>query len=978
MEICRYSLKVSLIVLTLLVSAAYGQLHSLETENLRLVYFETIISYIAPHAARCFENSYRFHRDLWNYNSSEKITVFLVDFTDYGNAGAKNVPENLVIFDIAPFSYAYETVPVNERINTVMNHELVHVAAMDRASGWDNFFRTVFQGKISPTARQPLTIIYDYLSTPRRSAPRWYHEGIAVFLETWMSGGFGRALGAYDEMVFRTMVRDSARFYDPVGLEAEGTKIDFHVGVNSYLYGARFFSYLALQHGPETLIDWVSRTGGSKSYFVSQFKKVYGVSLNEEWNRWIEWEHRFQETNLDSIRQYPTTGNRTLSARALGSVSQACYDARRRKLYAAVNFPGEFAHIAAIDIDNGTINKLCDVKGPALFFVSSLAYDSSSGSLFYTTDNYSWRDIMTVNVDTGKKRMLLKDARVGDLAFNEVDSSLWGVRHSNGISTIVRIPYPYKEWNKIYSLPYGRDLYDIDISPDGKLLSGALAKVSGWQSLITMEIDKLTGGDSSYTEHYDFGNSNPAGFVFSPDGKHLYGSSYYTGVSNIFRYDFELDSMDAVSNCETGFFRPIPLSDDSLIVFRYTGKGFVPVMIESRPLEDVSATRYMGQMVVDKHPIVKEWMADSPASVNIDSLTTYSGRYRALSHVRLTSIYPVVEGYKHYTAAGLKFNFADPLTLHNFDVTASFTPSTGIPDDEKWHIKANYSRMNWSAGFRYNAADFYDLFGPTRTSRKGYSLGIQYEKSLLFDEPRTMNFHFNLTGYGGLERLPDYQNIVASYDKLLSASTSLGYSNLMASLGAVAYEKGFSWKLSATSNYVNDRYYPLIHADIDLGLPLFFHSSIWLRNSFGYSPGEHLEPFANFYFGGFGNNWVDYRYEKRFHQFYSFPGVDLNEISGTNYSKVMLEWNLPPLLFRHLGGPALYCSWARLSLFSTGIVTNMDSDDYRQELANVGSQLDFRFQLLSHLRLTFSVGYAAAFEKDRKPTDEFMISLKLL
>jgi hypothetical protein len=45
-----------------------------------------------------------------------------------------------------------------------------------------------------------------------------------VFMETWMAGGFGRAQGGYDEMVFRAKVRDGARFYSPLGLEAEGKR----------------------------------------------------------------------------------------------------------------------------------------------------------------------------------------------------------------------------------------------------------------------------------------------------------------------------------------------------------------------------------------------------------------------------------------------------------------------------------------------------------------------------------------------------------------------------------------------------------------------------------------------------------------------------------------------------------------------------------------------------------------------------------
>ncbi len=68
--------------------------------------------------------------------------------------------------------------------------------------------------------QHPETLLYSYLTIPRFTAPRWYLEGSAVFIETWMGGGLGRAQGGYDEMVFRAMVRDDAHFFDPLGLES--------------------------------------------------------------------------------------------------------------------------------------------------------------------------------------------------------------------------------------------------------------------------------------------------------------------------------------------------------------------------------------------------------------------------------------------------------------------------------------------------------------------------------------------------------------------------------------------------------------------------------------------------------------------------------------------------------------------------------------------------------------------------------------
>ena len=77
-------------------------------------------------------------------------------------------------------------------------------------------------------------------------------------METWMAGGLGRAMGGWDEMVFRAMVRDDAYIYDVVGLESEGTAADFQTGGNSYLYGTRFMTWLCYQYGPEKLVEWVS------------------------------------------------------------------------------------------------------------------------------------------------------------------------------------------------------------------------------------------------------------------------------------------------------------------------------------------------------------------------------------------------------------------------------------------------------------------------------------------------------------------------------------------------------------------------------------------------------------------------------------------------------------------------------------------------------------------------------------------------
>lgn len=965
--------------LLLHASLVRAQFYSLETEEIRIIYYGRACSYLVPHVARCTQNALQFHKKLFNYCPAEKVTVLLHDFSDYGDAGADALPKNHVTIAIAPYNYVYETVPANERMNSTMNHEIVHIAANDGAAASDRFFRSIFFGKVSTTAEQPLTILYSNLTNPRRYAPRWYQEGIAVFMETWMAGGLGRALGAYDEMVFRTIVLDSGTIYDRVGLESEGTKVDFQVGVNSYLYGTRFMSYLAYQYGPDRLIQWVTRSNNSSSFFAFEFEKIYQLPLDEAWKQWIDWERRFQTSNLDSIRQNLITSYRPLSDKTLGSVSRAWYDPSKNCFYLGVNYPGQVPHLAKLNANDHEITNLHDIKGAVLYSVSSVAYDDAKGILFYTTDNNDWRDLNAFDLKTNDSRLLLNDVRVGDLAFNRADRSVWGIRHYNGISTIVRMPYPYSEWNQIYSWPYGKDMYDLDISPDGKNLSGALAEISGRQTLIMMNIEKLLNGDTSYETLFDFENSIPSNFVFSADGQYLYGASYYTGVSNIFRYNMAAKQMDVVTNAESGFFRPVPVGNDSLLVFKYASKGFIPVMISNKPAENVSAINFLGQKIVEEHPLVTRWNLDSPAKIPIDSLTTYTGPYSAVKHFGFVSAYPVAEGYKNFKAYGMRLNFSDPMGLYTLNVTTSYTPYAQLARNERWHAAANYSHLNWKAIFEYNGADFYDLFGPTKTSRKGYALGVNYDKSLLYDEPKTADINIGVTGYWGLERLPDYQNIGTTYDRFVSSTITYHYKHLRSSLGAVDHEKGHKWQIVSGNTYVNGKVFPRLYHNLDFGIPLpVDHSSVWLRSSFGKSFGERSNPFANFYFGGFGNNWVDHTSETQYREYYSFPGVKLNAIGGTSYGKLLTEWVLPPLRFRHIGFPSFYATWARLEVFTSWITTNFGGKSNKRSLYNVGSQLDLRFMMMSYLKLTLSVGYARAYEKQQPVSREWMVSLKIL
>ena len=243
-----------------------------------------------------------------------------------------------------------------------------------------------------------------------------------------MSGGVGRAQGGYDEMVFRAMVQDDAKFYDPLGLVSKGTEIDFQTGANAYLYGTRFMDYLAFTYGPQRLLAWWRRDAGSRRYYADQFQQVYGLPLNESWRRWIDWEHQFQRKNLQSVHEHPVTEFRDSHTRTLGAVSRSylstdgsklvhgrevsrarsrtsCRSRARRRRHAARGDQGRQRL-------HGDLARL-----------STRKRRHSSTPATITT----YRNLEALDLRTGKSRMLLQAARIGDIVFNPADRSLWGL-----------------------------------------------------------------------------------------------------------------------------------------------------------------------------------------------------------------------------------------------------------------------------------------------------------------------------------------------------------------------------------------------------------------------------------------------------------------------------------------------------------------------------------------------------------------------
>ena len=222
------------------------------------------------------------------------------------------------------------------------------------------------------------------------------------------------------------------------------------------------------------------------------------------------------------------------------------------------------------------------------------------------------------------------------------------------------------------------------------------------------------------------------------------------------------------------------------------------------------------------------------------------------------------------------------------------------------HLRADYQRYDWRARATYNDADFYDLFGPTKTGRKGYTVGLGYHRTLLFDEPRRIDLETDAMFAGNLDRLPQYQNVAVDVDRLFtfeatlkgatSARRSAGWTTRKGRKWSVDARWQRAWRASGTGGRT---------APFDVGTPLpLAHSSVWLRSAGGCVARARAtirSPISSSAASATTGSTAARRSGTG--STTRSPAPTSTRSAAATSSKSTLEWNLPPLRFRASARP---------------------------------------------------------------------------
>lgn len=955
----------------------FGDWYTKESEHFKIIYRDAhshLVNYLLSSA----ENSLKSLVKLFNYQPAEKIIINTYDVSDYGFAATTTVPENYIRIEIEPLEPGYEMVPYNERLQWLLSHELVHIVVNDMATDFEASLRTVF-GKVTPDKSQPLTIGFSLLTNNSRYTPRWYQEAMAVFIETWFSGGYGRILGNFDEMYFRTLVYEGREFPNDAELEQILTHKSIFLETLFYTYGARFIAHLSNDYGVDKLLKWYS-TEPTEFYpgFKRKFEKIFGIDFDLAWDNFIKDETTFQKQNIELLNKYPLTKTKRLSDKSFGWVTQSFFDKRSNSVLFGYHRAGELAELQSFNLSNYKSLIFTSLPSPSMIQVASNAYDDVYRYLFFTTNNNQlYRDVWLYDLKNDKARCLFPDSRVGQLTVSPETHELWGIQHISGKSVLVRSKYPYSEMLSLSVFDFGDEFQQLSINRKGGLLAASLHKSNGQQSIIISDVRDIDKG-KPFTYKTITSSGSPENPSWSDDGKFIYWNAYTNGVSNIFKYNLSTDEITPLTHSITGLFKPIELPNDSLLAMEFTLDGFFPVVFANHKTEKLPAINYFGQNILQKSPEVISWNL-KPAGKEIDKkLFTSEEPYNGLKNVRVQTFIPVITGFQSRKVLGFFAQLNDPIFKNDLIIETGVSPFKETTNDVKYHLRLKYSlNQKLILAYDYNAPDFFDLFNKRKRGMLGSKFTIGYTNYWTYDNPLRMRQSTELVIYNGIKFINDNLTEVRQPDFAV-LKTEFDYRYLRKTIGSIDWEHGDQFKftlLGYGSNPDEPEYSGQIFAEWDhYSLYLLDHNVFHFKLTSGYHFENEKLPETMFFFGGFGNRAIENEPVKQFAKMFRFPGVPIYSITADRFVKVIVGNSFPPIRIPNIAIGSLELKNINFSIFSQGLLVNNQIAD---KFIDAGAQINIMFEHWFNLESTVSAGFAKAWWKNGNDT-EWFISWKLL
>ena len=426
--------------------------------------------------------------------------------------------------------------------------------------------------------------------------------------------------------------------------------------------------------------------------------------------------------------------------------------------------------------------------------------------------------------------------RIGDLVFCRKDGSLWGVTHNDGLSSIVRLEAPFKSPRVLDTLPFATDFFNLDLSPDGTQLTGALTDESGTQRLGSngtrltcwraLRRTKSVRLPVRFTGQLYLFSGWPVSFrIILPERLR----------SNLFRLDLKTKKLDALSNSETGLFRPLPLPDGNLAAFEYSAQGFPPCEPAGSGDRRCKRDPIPGTICRGKISGVEDLGSCSRATIlTISSFVLTPVSTNPFAAWSFSRYIRSRRATRTRRPGGVRLDLGDGLGLSHIESTLSYSPDESAGGEGSHSISAGGRPTGIGRSPHTLTEPIFtrSVRGLRKWGDADLSWLAEKKKNFIYDSDRTLDLTMSLAGYSGLDKLPDYQNVATSHTQIVSGTVSSAISHWKNRWARSKVKAECQWKVSAEVDDTFPKVFPRVWEEYARGflLPLR-NSSLWIRFS---------------------------------------------------------------------------------------------------------------------------------------------------
>lgn len=490
---------------------------TLETSHFRVTYPQGLEG-LARRAGDRGETAWRLLEERFVSGPSGKVDMVITDHADVSNGYSNVFPSNRIVIFAPPPMDGYSLTHMDEWMELVITHELVHVFHLDLTQGLGSAFRRVF-GRI-PT-RWP--------TFPGFATPGWTVEGIATYYESALTEA-GRVRGSFHEMILRTAILEGG--FESINQASSDAPV-WPGGQRYYIYGSLFLNHLLEKHGEAAMTAFVEAVAGQWIPFRlnAAARTAFGESFTQGWEEWEEeLTVRYGGLREALAASAPLTVGERLTQEGQYALNPVPSPNGEEVAFSRYDGRSD-TQLRLIDSGTGESRKLTRVNR-----LANLAWTPEGELLFSQTeytDSYRIRgDLYLVGTD-GQVDQLTRGARLDHPHVAPLGGMAVAVQEEGGTNRLVLVELeggevePLTEYDPLTHWAYPR------WSPNGRWIAVARWRPGAYFDVVILDREGQVVHEVTRDRAVD---TSPS---WSPDGRWLLWSSDQSGIPNL--YATEID-----------------------------------------------------------------------------------------------------------------------------------------------------------------------------------------------------------------------------------------------------------------------------------------------------------------------------------------------------------------------------------------------------------------------------------------------------